>query len=120
MRNNKGFTLIELLAVLTVLAIILILGTGTVIKITKENRQKLYDEQINSYIDSIRMWGYDHISELPDEGESLKITLGELIEGNYAKRGVKNPLTKEVFSTDLYFCINNTNNKYTYELEGEC
>ncbi len=117
---KKGFTLIELLAVVSMLAILLLIGTISVTKIIKDNQKKLYDEQINSFIESAKTWSYAHTTDMPALGSSIKLTLADLTNEHFIKEGIVNPLTNEAFSTDDYICIFNFNSKYVYEYEGEC
>nr|MBP3258888.1 type II secretion system protein [Bacilli bacterium] len=117
---KKGFTLVELLATLAVLSILLVIGTSSVAKIIKEHKQNLYNEQIESFEESAKLWSYKNTSLLPEDGSSLKITLGELETAKFVKSGIKNPLTGEYFGKDNYVCIFNNNESYTYEYNGGC
>ena len=86
---KKGFTLIELLAVITILALLLVLTTSTVTKIIKEKKRELYNSQIESFIESAKDWSYKNIDALPTEGNTIKITIGRLQEEHFIKEGVK-------------------------------
>ena len=118
--KKNGFTLIELLGVITILAIVLLIGTNAVSKVIKENKQHMHDEQISNYIDAVRIWSYDHINQLPVDGNTITVTLETLIETNYVADGIIDPLTDEVFPKTTSFCIKNVDGNYTYGYESNC
>ena len=118
--KKNGFTLIELLGVVTILAVVLLIGTNAVSKVIKENKQHMHDEQISNYIDAVRIWSYDHVTNLPAEGNTITITLETLISSNYVADGIIDPLTDEVFPKTTSFCIKNVNGNYTYGYESNC
>ena len=117
---KKGFTLIELLGVVTILAIVLMIGTNAVSKVIKENKQHIHDEQMNNFVDGVRSWSYDHISSLPAEGATITITLETLITDKVVNDGIIDPLTDEVFPKTTSFCIKNVNGNYIYGIENNC
>ena len=117
---KKGFTLIELLGVITILAIVLMIGTNAVSKVIKENKQHMHDEQMNNFVDAVRSWSYDHIQSLPAEGNTITITLETLIADEFVNEGIIDPLTDEVFPNTTSFCIKNINGNYTYGIGGNC
>ncbi len=117
---KKGFTLIELLGVITILAIVLMIGTNAVSKVIKENKQHMHDEQMNNFVDAVRSWSYDHIQELPTEGSTITITLETLITDKFINDGIIDPLTDEAFPKTTSFCIKNINGNYTYGIENNC
>src|SRR5574344_2644671 len=98
--KKKGFTLVELLATIALLAIILLIGTTSVSKIIKENKQKAYNIQIDAFLDDVRLWAMDNVSSLPANTKIYILSLADLINGSYASSGV----------------INNDGN-YTYHLD---
>ena len=115
-----GFTLVELLATIAVLSILLVIGTSSVAKVIKERKQTLYNEQIESFEESARLWSYKNTNLLPEDGNSLKLTLRELENAKFLKSGIKNPLTGEYFDKDEFVCIFNNNESYTYKYNGGC
>lgn len=117
---KKGFTLVELMAILVILSVLLLIGTSSVSKIVKENRQKLYQEQIEAFKDAAMVWSYANTNLLPTDSNSYKITLETLKNDNLIKSNIVNPVTKEVFSYNDWICIFNINGSYIYEYNGEC
>lgn len=117
---KKGFTLVELLGVVTILAILLLMGTATISKIVKENRTDMYNKQIDSFKESAYNWAMANTNKLPDPGNSIRITLEDLIRENLVKDNIKNPLTDEIFDKSEYFCIKNINGQYDYIHNGDC
>ena len=75
---NKGFTLVELLAVVVILALLGYLTSIAVASIIKTSKVKLNEAQTQIIEDATGMWLTDNIDLLPDAGECLYITLGEL------------------------------------------
>lgn len=68
---KKGFTLIEVLAVIVILAIIALIVFPEVNKIIKNSKQKSYDTQINSLIESTKKLALRNPSILPVETSGL-------------------------------------------------
>ena len=52
MKNNKGFTLVELLAVIMVIGMILVLTSTTVIKVTRQSRDKIKNSEFKAFLDA--------------------------------------------------------------------
>ena len=121
MKKNKGFTLIEIISVVVVLAIIALLVTPIVSKILDNNRDRLYNNQIDGIIKSAKVWGAEHVGRLPGDGEKdVVITLGELQTGGYADKTVKNTKTNENFDPDkTKIIISNKGGIISYKVEIE-
>ena len=120
MKSNKGFSLIEMLGVVIVLAILTLLIAPVVTKVMDDNRNKIYDEQVEIIISAAKIWGSDHIGRLPSEGENgIYVTIGELKNG-YLKSDIRNPKTDFAFSDNDKVYITNDNGVLNYEFqEGE-
>lgn len=116
--NKKGFTLIELLATIIILGLLAIIVVPNVADIVNENRDKVYEKQIENIIKSAKTWGADNLGKLPNvNNESIKITLGELQQGGYAKTDLKNPKTEELFDeNNTYVIITNINGNLDYQV----
>ena len=114
--NKKGFTLIELLAALIIMGLLVVIIVPNVTNIINENRDKVYDRQIENIIKSAKTWGADNIGVLPNNG-SVKVTLGQLQQGGYAKKDLENPKTEELFDENsTYVIITNINGTLHYEV----
>lgn len=120
--SNKGFTLIELLAILVLLSILLLLGSSSVTKIIKQNKQDAYDIDMANFIDTVKLWSMDHEDLLPKNNSNYGLTLEDLMNSGYINDDKKNPMTGKEYDKDLLFCIYNVNNTYRYEVssDGTC
>lgn len=121
--KNRGFTLAEVLGVITIIALLALLVTPSVTKIIKKNKEKLYDIQIETIESAAKDYAIKNTDLLPEEGNSIIITLGELKRSGFLTEEVRNPITKELFSDDLKIEIANVQGEYTYtvmveEVEG--
>ena len=115
--KNKGFTLAELLGVIIILGVIALITIGTVTNTMKENKEDLYDIQINNIIVGAKTWASSHVFELPEQdGESITLTLGELKQDGFVENDITNPKTNELFSNDLMVKITKIDNNYNYEV----
>ena len=116
--NKKGFTLIELLATIVILGLLAIIVVPNVAKIINENRDKVYKKQLENIIESAKTWGSDNIGKLPTvNNESIKVTLGELQQGGYAKNDLKNPKTEKLFDeNNTYVIIKNIIGTLDYQV----
>lgn len=80
--NKKGFTLVELLAVITILGILMGITVGAVSIYLKRSKDQAYENiQLSSY-DAARNYMMEE-SILLNRGESLKITLKDLVDLQY-------------------------------------
>ena len=112
---NKGFTLVELLAVVVILALLAYLTSIAVASIIKTSKVKLNDTQIQIIEDATGMWLTDNLDLIPDSGNCIYITLGELKE--YGALGdVKNLNTVESLDDDMIIKVTAiTDKKYKIE-----
>lgn len=83
MKDKKGFTLIELLAVICVLAFLGII-VGTSITAAIQNvRKDTSETQQKNIISAARNWAAENMYALPKEGESIVISLHDLMAGGF-------------------------------------
>lgn len=114
--NKKAFTLVELIAVLVLLGVLGLIATVTISNTLKENKEELYNIQIENIKDSAKLWASENVFKLPSEdGEYLIITLGQLRQEGLSKE-VINPLTKEPFSDNLQIKITMSEKTYIYDI----
>ena len=77
----------------------------------------LCQTEMNNVLSAARSYGADNVFTLPSEdGESLTITLGDLITGGYIEGKIENPITKKIINADSEIYITKTGKKWTYEL----
>ncbi len=114
--KKNGFTLAELLGVITILSLILLIAIPTIDRMLKEGKTDLYTSQIKSIEAAAKMWGTDHVNELPDANETKIITLSRLWQDGYVDENIKNPQTDKPFSGSLEIKITNHGTYYNYEV----
>ncbi len=114
--KKNGFTLAELLGVITILSLILLIAIPTIDRMLKEGKTDLYASQIKSIEAAAKMWGTDHINELPDVNETKTITLSRLWQDGYMDENIENPKTKKPFSGNLEIKIVNHGTYYRYQV----
>lgn len=126
---KKGFTLAELLGVIIVLALISLIAIPAITTSLNKHKKNLCDTQVSYIIASAKNWGADHLLQLPNEGETLTITLSELIKQGYIegdknatseedKLKIINSNTGEYFSPDPTIIITKSGKSYTYTMDG--
>ena len=118
MKNNKGFTLIELLAVVAILITVVAILTPKIFKQFKTAENITNQEQINSLINTAKIYMNQNSNLLPEENNIYIISLNELKHsGLIQTKEILNPSTKE----ELTGCIivKYENNKYKYEYKEE-
>lgn len=115
--KNKGFTLAELLGVIIILGVIALISITAITNTMKENKEELYNIQINNIIVGAKTWASSHVFELPEQdGESITLTLAELKQAGFVENDITNPKTNEQFSNDLLVKITKIDNNYNYEV----
>jgi len=118
MKNNKAFTLVELLAVVAILTLIIVIITPKVFKQLKTAENVTDQEQINSLINTSKIYMNQNSNLLPQENDIYVISLDELKEsGLIQKSQILNPSTNEELNG--YIIVKFENNKYKYEYKEE-
>ena len=120
--KNKGFTLAELLAVIVILGLVAVIAVPAVTKTLGGTKAELCEDQLKNIKEAARLYGSDHMLELPDsEGETKTITLQDLQMGGYIKENLENPKNKQVIDSSLLIKITKQGqNKWKYEVEDFC
>jgi len=114
--NKKAFTLVELIAVIVLLGVIGMIATVAVNNELKENKETLYQVQIDNIKRSAQTWASSNVFSLPSEdGEYMYVTLGQLKEAGFSE-DVINPKTNEEFLDSLQIKITMSGNSYIYEV----
>ena len=102
---KRAFTLIEMLAVIVIISILVLVILPVVTKNTKDSKENVYNTMINKIISASSDWMIENSDLLPDEGESISITLGVLQSGGYISTDLKNPKTDNLFPSDMVISI---------------
>ena len=110
---KKGITLIELLAVIIILAIIGSISFITIGNIVKNSKINLYNENITKIKDTAEMYISNGNKGYIEEGQTVEITLDELIEDGYLKE-VKSPFDKTKTCNGYVLVTKLENNEYSY------
>jgi type IV pilus assembly protein PilA len=119
--KQKGFTLTELLAVIVILGVTAMIAIPAVTKSLKSYKKNLCDEQVANIKEAARVWGSDHLLELPEEGETKTITLGDLQDNGYIDKDIKDPRnSNNEISRDITITITKKKKKYTYTVNYSC
>ena len=118
MKNKKGFTLVELIAVIVIIGVLVLITLPTIERITKENNNKVYQQQLDNIILSLKSWASDNRFFLPEEeNEILTMTLENLKSEGYIEYQTKNPLTGKCFDNNMLLIIKKTKKSYTYSID---
>jgi len=119
MKNKKnGFTFVELLGVITIIGILSLIAVPTIEKIVKENKEQIYQKQLDNIVLSLKNWASDNRKFLPEkDGEELTITLSNLKADGYIEYDVKNPKTNKCFDNEMLLKIVNESGNYTYSID---
>lgn len=113
--NKKGFTLVELLGVVAILAMLGLVIVPVISNVLSDNKEKLYDVQINNIKSGASSFVAEHIFDINiSSGSSVGITLGDLKDLGYIDSDIKDPITKNKFSDDLAIVIANQSGVFVY------
>mgnify|MGYP006069958417 CR=1 FL=1 len=117
---KRGFTLVELLGVLLVLAVIALITFPIVTKSIKDNKERLYNSQLEEIKLGAEKWAYKNLSLLPDQdGETITVTLLTLKESGDVPLDVRDPRTGELIPNDMMITIEFKNNDYIITIDTE-
>ena len=118
MKNKKGFTLVEMLAVVAILIIVIAIITPKIFTQFKHAEKVTDQEQINSLIETARIYMNQNSNLLPEENNIYIISLNDLKEsGLIQTKEILNPSTKEELTG--FIIVKYENNKYKYEYKEE-
>ena len=116
MKNKNGFTLIELLSVIIILGMISLIVFPTVNETIKNQREKLYDKQVDTIIDAAENWGIKNIDLLPEDGSAIEvIDINDLVkEGVLKNSEIKDPRNGEIMVGCVEISFDQSSSQYTY------
>ena len=122
--NKKGFTLVELLAVLGLLAIIALLAVPIIINQIESQKKQNYENFVGDLCLSVEAYinhedNIEGIEDFKEPGDTITISMEDLLASKFVKSGTKNPKTKEaVKPTDNVIVTINDNKTYECSLNG--
>ena len=121
MKNKRsGFTLIELIAVMVILAIISFLVVPSIVKVMKDSKEKLYQEQVDLVLTAAKNYGVENYDEL-DEVNLTFLTLDKLISSGYIENDEAiDPRNNQAMDGCVMVSYNQSNKKYDYEYIPGC
>ena len=115
--KKSGFTLVELLGILIILGVIALISISSITNTLKNNKEELYNIQINNIIEGAKIWASSNVFQMPEnDGESISITLRQLKEIGTVDNDIINPKTGELFDDDMEIIITKVDNNYKYEI----
>ena len=91
--------------------------TPVVRTMLKDSKQKLYEEQIVLIEEGLKSWASSNIFLLPEENDTIKLSLGQLKQAGFLEIKIKNPTNSKCFSNEINLKIVSYNNSYIYEVE---
>lgn len=116
---KKGFTLIEILIVIIILGVVGLIVFPGVNSIIKNNKEKLYNKQLEEIKLASEKWAYNNIDLLPsNEGKSVTLTLLSLKRGGYLPLDIRDPRDGELLSNGLSVVITYEANHYKYTINN--
>lgn len=113
---KAGFTLLELLVVILILGFLVMMSVPLVNRVINDVRAEMYESVVEDIKSAAKTWSSDNTSLLPDEGDSITITLGDLKAGGYIKMKVIDPRTEFYLPNSLEIIISKELNEYIYEI----
>lgn len=120
--KQRGFTLAELLAVIVVLGLIAVITIPAVTKTLVDSKTRLCEEQVANIEESARIWGSDHLFDLPDAGKTDTITIETLQKAGIIAPDLKDPKNSDQPidpKTPITISVS-TSNKVTYTVDYSC
>lgn len=118
MKRKNGFTFVELLAVITIIGVMSLIAAPTVERITKENKEKIYQTQLDNIVLALKNWASDNKELLPSKNnEVLTLTLGSLKADGYLEYELKNPKNNKCFDNDMILLITKEEKNYDYKID---
>lgn len=118
MKRKNGFTFVELLAVITIIGVMSLIAAPTVERIAKENKEKIYQTQLDNIILALKNWASDNKELLPTKNnEVLTLTLGSLKADGYLEYELKNPKNNKCFDNDMILLITKEEKNYDYKID---
>ena len=113
--NNKGFTLVELLATILVLALVMSIGTFSVLAILKNAKEKNYNLLLNNIKDASELYYQEcKYANSNNSGITCNLTktkLGDLVKYGYLKGNSTVKVSNNIKEKDKYTLVNPINDQ---------
>lgn len=119
---KKGFTLVELLAIITIMGLIALIAIPTVVTMIKNSRKDLCETEVKNIISSAKNWAGNNMDLLPEENESITVSIETLKEKGYLSSDLNNPLNGELIEDQdrLEVTIYNNKGNLEYSFKDIC
>lgn len=116
MNRKKGFTLIELLAVIIILGILGLIVVPMVNETIKEQKEKLYNRQLETIESSAEGWSTKNSDKITDDGTSSYVNVTTLVRDGYLKNtDIKDPRNNKIMNGCVSISYDKSYNQYVYE-----
>lgn len=116
MNRKKGFTLIELLAVIIILGILGLIVVPMVNDTIKEQKEKLYNRQLETIQSSAEGWSTKNSDKITDDGTSVYVNVTTLVNDGYLKnKDIKDPRNNKIMNGCVSISYDETHSQYVYD-----
>lgn len=120
MNQKKGFTLVELVSVIVIISLIALVITSAINKTIQNNKEDLYQSQLENILTSAQLWSSNNPDKLPEEeGEIYRLTVRDLIEAGLIEQNAKNVKNSELVNENIEVLVEKTNKKYVYKINED-
>lgn len=121
MKKRTGFTLVELLAVIAILGFLGVVVGASITSSIQNVRKETSDTLQKNIIAAAKNWGAENIYSLPKEGDTITISLHDLMAGGYISGDKENQIVDTKTSNTLskigtVVTITNNHGAYEYQL----
>lgn len=118
---NRGFTLMEVLGAIIILSLTALIAVPAINTLTKDSKQKSYEKQIDTIIDSTKDWTIKNAQTLPEHNISTYIDLNTLKEeGFLPNEEIINPKNREEMTGCVEVKYKEDFNQYVYNYFEVC
>ncbi len=87
--KKKGFTLVEVLIIVSILAVIVSVVLPTFLSIRSKVNSRAYEKKKELILEASKLYGLDNSKSFKMVGDSIQVTIEELIINDYLNPDVK-------------------------------